>query len=212
MNILLLQDGSRRWSREHGLTYDEGYKQTVKRLSELYEWLYEQGITEIWTGICGLGNLKRPPEQVRSFLTRFLEAQDYTKLKLGFTVRGRLDALPDDFGERYKALPTPKGKDFTVHYSIGWTTDDELVQAFKYVREHPDMPLDIEHIRELCAVPEPIDLLIRAGKHQRLSSMFPWHSGYTTIYFANKLFPDFTVEDLAEAINLYKKDTQNYGL
>lgn len=212
MNILLLQDGSRRWAREHGLTYDEGYQRTVQRLSQLYEWLHAQGITEVWTVICGLGNLQRPPEQVHSFLSCFLEAQQYTDLKLGFTARGRLDALPDDFAARYKALPAPEGKDFTVHYSLGWTTDDEIVQAFKYVREHPTMPLDIDHIRELCAVPAKIDLLIRTGKHQRLSSMFPWHSGYATIYFADKLFPDFTVEDLAKAVEFYKTDKQNYGL
>jgi undecaprenyl diphosphate synthase len=212
MNILLLQDGSRRWAKERGKGFDEGYKVTVQKLAECFEWLHAHDFTEVWVPICGLNNLKRPAEQVTSFLSRFLEVQQYTKLPLSFTITGNLDALPSDFAKRYKALPSSKDKSFTVHYALAWSTDQEFLDIIQHFRDHPKEPITHEAALQQSAVSAPIDLIIRAGKVQRLSAMVPWHSPYAELYFVDKFFPDFTPDDLQAAISFYHTQEHRHGL
>ena len=59
-------------------------------------------------------------------------------------------------------------------------------------------------------LPDP-DLLIRTGGKKRLSNFLLWQLAYAEIYFIDKLWPDFKVEDYRRIINHFKKVKRNYG-
>ena len=56
-------------------------------------------------------------------------------------------------------------------------------------------------------LPNP-DILIRTGGHKRLSNFMLWQLAYAEIYFLDKLWPDFSSNDLKRLlinINLLKE-------
>ena len=58
--------------------------------------------------------------------------------------------------------------------------------------------------------PDP-DLVIRTSGEIRLSGFLPWQSVYSELLFVNKNWPDFTENDLDEAIIEYQKRTRKFG-
>lgn len=58
--------------------------------------------------------------------------------------------------------------------------------------------------------PDP-DLVIRTSGEIRLSGFLPWQSVYSELLFVNKNWPDFTENDLDEAIIEYQKEQGNLG-
>ena len=59
-------------------------------------------------------------------------------------------------------------------------------------------------------MPNP-DILIRTGGHKRLSNFMLWQLAYSELYFINKLWPDFTSNDLNKIVAKYKKIKRNFG-
>ena len=58
--------------------------------------------------------------------------------------------------------------------------------------------------------PDP-DLIIRTSGEMRLSNFLPWQSVYSEFLFVEKNWPDFTEQDLDNAIIEYQKRTRKFG-
>ena len=96
---------------------------------------------------------------------------------------------------------------------------NEIVNAVKQIAQKvQEGILKIEDISEEVvsenlytkAIPDP-DLLIRTSGEIRLSGFLPWQSVYSEFIFIEKLWPDFSSEDLDEAIEVYKKRNRKFG-
>lgn len=95
----------------------------------------------------------------------------------------------------------------------------EIVQAAKEiaraVKEGRMRPEDINETifeRYLCThgLPDP-DLLIRTSGEKRISNFLLWQLSYTEFYFTDKLWPDFTPQELEVAIADYQRRERRYG-
>jgi undecaprenyl diphosphate synthase len=53
--------------------------------------------------------------------------------------------------------------------------------------------------------------MIRTSGEQRLSNFLLWQCAYTEFVYTDTLWPDFDIEDLAEAITLYNKRERRFG-
>ena len=58
--------------------------------------------------------------------------------------------------------------------------------------------------------PDP-DLVIRTSGELRLSNFLPWQVVYSEFLFLDKNWPDFTEEDLDNAIIEYQRRTRKFG-
>ena len=56
-----------------------------------------------------------------------------------------------------------------------------------------------------------LDLVIRTGGDQRLSGFMPYQCVYSELLFLDKFFPDFSVEDLVEAIDNFGNRGRRFG-
>ena len=63
---------------------------------------------------------------------------------------------------------------------------------------------------ETTGIPDP-DLVIRTSGEQRISNFLLWQSAYTELLFTETKWPDFSVEDLEEAIKEYSRRERRYG-
>jgi undecaprenyl diphosphate synthase len=58
--------------------------------------------------------------------------------------------------------------------------------------------------------PDP-DMIIRTSGEMRLSNFLTWQSVYSEIFVANTLWPDFTKDDLHQALIQYKTRERRFG-
>ena len=109
------------------------------------------------------------------------------------------------------------GVTFNVAFNYGGR--DEIVKAVKKIAiDIKENNIDIENINEelisnnlyTSGMPDP-DLMIRTSGEIRTSNFLPWQLVYSEFYFTDKLWPDFTNEDLNEAIKIYNKRTRKFG-
>jgi len=61
-----------------------------------------------------------------------------------------------------------------------------------------------------AGIPEP-DLLIRTSGEQRVSNFLLWQMAYTEFLFLDVLWPDFSEEDFAQALQEYTGRERRYG-
>ena len=95
----------------------------------------------------------------------------------------------------------------------------ELTEAVKKIaKDVQDGKYNIEDINEETisnnlytkGIPDP-DLLIRTSGEMRTSNFLPWQLVYSEFLFINKNWPDFSEDDLDNAIIEYQKRTRKFG-
>ena len=69
---------------------------------------------------------------------------------------------------------------------------------------------DITSRTDTATQPDP-DLIIRPSGEYRLSNFLLWQSAYSELWFSDILWPDFSNEDLLQAIYDYQKRTRRFG-
>ena len=61
-----------------------------------------------------------------------------------------------------------------------------------------------------AGIPDP-ELIIRPSGELRLSNFLPWQSAYSEFYFTDVLWPDFSREELLNAIAAYQGRNRRFG-
>ena len=107
----------------------------------------------------------------------------------------------------------------TFNIALNYGGRDEIINAVKNIATQvKNNELEIESINEeiiannlyTAGQPDP-DLLIRTSGEIRLSNFLPWQLVYSEFLFIDKNWPDFTEEDLDNAIVEYQKRTRKFG-
>ena len=107
----------------------------------------------------------------------------------------------------------------TLNIAFNYGGRAEILKAVKDIcKKVKDNEIGIEEINEdifsqnlyTAFEPEP-DLLIRPGGEQRISNFLLWQSAYTEFLFLEKYWPDFTEQDLLEAIKVFERRNRKFG-
>ena len=53
--------------------------------------------------------------------------------------------------------------------------------------------------------------MIRTSRELRTSNFLPWQLTYTEFYFPDKHWPEFSEDDLVEAIKAYQRRNRRFG-
>ncbi len=61
-----------------------------------------------------------------------------------------------------------------------------------------------------AGIPDP-DILIRCGKEMRLSNFLLWQAAYAELFFSERLWPEFSPEDLREITDAYANRERRFG-
>ena len=57
----------------------------------------------------------------------------------------------------------------------------------------------------------PVDLMIRTGGDYRLSNFLLWQAAYAELYFTETLWPEFSVDELEQALAVFAKCERRFG-
>ena len=70
---------------------------------------------------------------------------------------------------------------------------------------------DIEARLDTRDIPSP-DLLIRTSGEMRVSNFLLWQIAYAELYFTEALWPDFSRNELMQALQAYSNRQRRFGL
>lgn len=222
-HIAIIMDGNRRWAKSHNMDAKAGHKEGAKTLERIVQYANEIGIPYITVYAFSTENWKRSEEEVgslmillKNYLDEFSKRVDTQNIKI--KVLGDINVLSGSLRKSIeKAIERTKnntGTTFNIAFNYGGRA--EIVRAVKQILENK--AIKVEDITEdlisnnlyTAGQPDP-DLLIRTSGEMRTSNFLPWQLVYSEFYFVNKNWPDFSEEDLLEAINEYQKRNRKFG-
>jgi undecaprenyl diphosphate synthase len=225
-HIAIIMDGNGRWASARGLPRPAGHKAGLAPVRLCIEECSRRGVEALTLFAFSSENWRRPAEEVGSLMGLFIEALDREIDELHQkSVRMRFIGERRNLGVRLQACiaaaeartAANTGLKLQVAMSYGGRWD--IVQAARKVardcasgRMLPE-ELSEESFAEglsLAALPET-DLLIRTGGEQRVSNFLLWDLAYAELYFSARLWPDFGVSDLEEALAYFAGRERRFG-
>lgn len=225
-HIAIIMDGNRRWAKARGKSASFGHKEGAKTLENIVRYANKIGLEYITVYAFSTENWKRAEEEVKALmmlLQSYLD--DYSKRadteNIRVKVLGDISALAPGMQKSINKCMerTKNNTGVTFNIALNYGGRDEIIKAIKQIaKEVKDGKIDIEDITEEMVSnnlytkdePDP-DLMIRTSGELRLSNFLPWQLVYSEFLFIDKNWPDFTEEDLDNAIIEYQKRTRKFG-
>ncbi len=225
-HIAIIMDGNRRWAKNNNLDVRLGHKKGAETLEKIVRYCNKIGIKYLTVYAFSTENWKRSKEEVgalmillQTYLDDFAKRADTENIKIKMI--GEKNNLSKTLVKGIdKAINRTKDNTgLTLNVAFNYGGRAEIVNAIKSISESvKNNELDINDINEELVsnslltkgMPDP-DLLIRTSGEIRTSNFLPWQLVYSEFYFTQKLWPDFTEEDLDEAIREYEKRNRKYG-
>ena len=225
-HIAIIMDGNRRWAKAQGKPASFGHKAGAKTLEKIVRYANKIGLEYITVYAFSTENWKRTEEEVKALMTLLQSyLDDYSKRadteNIRVKILGDISALAPGMQKSiYNCMERTKDNTgVTFNIALNYGGRDELLKAVKNIaQEVKEGKIDIQDISEEMisnnlytkGEPDP-DLLIRTSGELRLSNFLPWQLVYSEFLFIEKNWPDFTEEDLDNAIVEYEKRTRKFG-
>ena len=225
-HIAIIMDGNRRWARSKNLDVKFGHKEGAKTLEKIVRYANSIGIKYITVYAFSTENWKRSKEEVgalmlllQSYIDNFRKKADTENIKINILgSREELTkSLQKSIEETEEKTKNNTGIVFNIAFNYGGR--NEIVNAVKNIaKDIKENKIDIEDINEELIsnnlytknMPDP-DLLIRTSGEIRTSNFLPWQLVYSEFVFVSKNWPDFSEEDLLEAIEEYQRRNRKFG-
>ena len=225
-HIAIIMDGNRRWAKAQGKPASFGHKAGAKTLEKIVRYANKIGLEYITVYAFSTENWKRTEEEVKALMTLLQSyLDDYSKRadteNIRVKILGDISALAPGMQKSiYNCMERTKDNTgVTFNIALNYGGRDELLKAVRNIaQEVKERKIDIQDISEEMVSnnlytkgePDP-DLLIRTSGELRLSNFLPWQLVYSEFLFIEKNWPDFTEEDLDNAIVEYEKRTRKFG-
>ena len=148
---------------------------------------------------------------MRDFIKSDLDtfAENDVRLK----IIGDYKALSPDIVEMLEEsiARTSKNSRTTLAVALNYGSQDEMVRAARAAAAQGEISVSsIEANLDTAGLP-PLDLLIRTSGEQRLSNFMLWQAAYAEFWFTETLWPDFSKDELAAALNEFARRERRYG-
>ena len=225
-HLAVIMDGNGRWANQRGLPRQAGHRAGAEKLQDLCQMCGRHGIEYLTVYAFSTENWSRPEHEIHTLMELFVEffqRYDAELAREGIRVRfsGDLAGLP----LHIRAIIDRAERDsvqrdrMQLIVAINYGGRRELVQACRRLVDQVqagEMKMEaidetaIQQALYLPDVPDP-DLIIRPSGEQRLSNFLLWQSAYSELWFSTVLWPDFSEQDLLEALQAYQQRDRRFG-
>ena len=209
-HVAIIMDGNGRWAAMRGRPRGFGHVEGAKVLMRVVEWIGARGIPYLTVYAFSTENWKRPRDEVSGLMRLFAatlksKAAALVENRVRLRVIGRRGDLPKRL---LKAIDDVEratmGFDHQLIVCFSYGGRAEIVDAANQAIARGENVTEETFRRFLYApdVPDP-DLIIRTSGERRTSNFLLWESAYSEYHFTDKLWPDFSEEDLDAALADY---------
>lgn len=225
-HIAIIMDGNGRWAKGQGKMRIFGHQNGVGAVRAVSEACAELGVKNLTLYAFSTENWNRSQIEVEALMkllskTIFEELSTLNDNNIRLNAIGDLERLPKyNYDALMKTIEETKNNDrMTLTLCLSYSGRWEITEAAKKMAEKVKSgELNIEQIDEKCfssflytnGMPDP-ELLIRTSGEERISNFLLWQLAYSEFYFTDKLWPDFSKEDLYEAIVDYQGRERRFG-
>ncbi|MCK5775009.1 MAG: isoprenyl transferase [Bacteroidales bacterium] len=225
-HIAIIMDGNGRWAKKRGRLRIFGHENGVSAVRNTVEAAAEIGVEHLTLYAFSTENWNRPKREVdalMSLLVKSLNKETATlnKNNIKLNAIGDIKSLqPNTYKELLKAIEKTKNNNrTTLHLALSYSSRSEITNMVSEIADKVQKgELSVNAINEEMIsnhlttknIPDP-DLLIRTSGEQRISNFLLWQIAYSELYFSPKLWPDFSKEDLFEAIVEYQGRERRFG-
>lgn len=225
-HVAIIMDGNRRWAKKRFFSTALGHSKGVDALMESVKAAKELGIKVLTVYGFSTENWKRSKLEVKILLEIFEQALlKHTEPMVQNGVRlhsiGDVSPFPSRFIDKLE-----ESKERTSHcdgidlvLALNYGGRDELrravssiaddLEAGKLKKNQIDEEL-ISSYLDTAKWNDP-DLLIRTSGENRVSNFLLWQLSYSELYVTNQLWPDFSPENLLDAVLEYQNRERRLG-
>lgn len=225
-HLAIVMDGNRRWAKKRFLPATAGHWKGAETLLKIIDAASAFGIKVLTLYSFSTENWNRTPEEISvlmSLLCSFLKREKSRMIQEGVKLDtiGDLTPFPDEVKEilAETKLATSHCEKIELVLALNYGSRDEIRRATFAVAE--DLARGIltkENFTEKSfagyldtAKWKDPDLMIRTSGEARLSNFLLWQLSYTEIYITKTLWPDFSENDLLEALIDYQRRDRRLG-
>lgn len=225
-HIAIIMDGNRTWARNKGMDPKLGHKEGAKVLENIVRFANQIGIKHLTVYAFSTENWNRTKEEVgalmmllQAYLDDFGKRADTENIKV--KILGDKTALSVGLQKSIEKTieRTKNNTGIVFNVALNYGGRAEIIKAVKEIAlEVKNGETLIEDISEEMisnhlyteGQTDP-DLVIRTSGQIRTSGFLTWQTIYSEFVFMEKTWPDFTKEDLLEAIKEYQNRTIRKG-
>lgn len=221
-HVAIIMDGNGRWAQNKGLPRRKGHREGVNTLKKISKAAEKMGINFLTVYAFSTENWKRPDTEVNFLFNLFEntiknELDELKENNVHINVIGRKKSLPSNLVKQIEYLEnkTAKEDDLVLNIAFNYGGRAEIVDTTKKLIDKKIKSDDINEIKfssnlYLSNMPD-VELLIRTGGEKRLSNFLLWELAYAELYFTDVFWPDFTEEDLREALEEFNQRNRRFG-
>ena len=226
VHIGIIMDGNGRWAKKRGLPRQAGHVTGAKVFRTITKHCEKRGIQYLTVYAFSTENWKRPQAEVdgimnllRDYLKESLS--DFKQENIRTRFIGELSALAPDIQELMAEAQreTAHKTGMTLNIAVNYGGRAEILHAVKrLVKDVQSGKIRAEEIDEeqlsdrlyTAGQPDP-DLILRPSGESRLSNFMVWQSAYAEYVMNDVLWPDFTTDDLDEALLEFARRNRRFG-
>lgn len=219
-HVGIIMDGNGRWAKNRGKKRSDGHKQGVKILDYIVKEFFQAGVNALSLFAFSTENFNRPKEEVDNLMDLLQKGVKKfggiaLKNKVRLKISGDLSLLPTELQavcnkevENTKQFDSP-----VLNICIGYSGQSELCNAFNRMMEAGEKNADKITVEKYLYTNDmpPLDLVIRTGGERRISNFMLWQAAYAELYFTDVLWPDFSKEDIYDALDWFAKRSRRFG-
>ena len=223
-HIAIIMDGNGRWATERGKKRSYGHQAGVDAVRRITAECTRLGVKFLTLYTFSTENWNRPEDEIAALMGLVLDSledETFMKNNVRFRVVGDIDRLSEKVQEklRYTENLTKDNSNMTMVVALSYSSRWEITNAAKRIAQSvKDGKLDINDITEDVLndnlvtnfMPDP-ELLIRTGGELRISNYLLWQIAYSELYFCDTYWPDFSEQDLHNAIFDYQQRQRRFG-
>ncbi|MGQ9858211.1 MAG: isoprenyl transferase [Thermodesulfobacteriota bacterium] len=225
-HLAIIMDGNGRWAQRRSLPRIEGHRKGAEAVRAIVRACRRWGIEVLTLYAFSQENWQRPAEEIEALmdlLVQFLRSERQEMLDNG--IRLQVIGRPQDLTQEIQRLlqetieATAANRDMVLNLALSYSGRSEILRAIeRYLMDYRGPGKRSAELTEekfstyldTSGLPEP-DLLIRTSGERRISNFLLWQLAYTEIFFTETLWPDFTEEELLEALRDYERRERRFG-
>ena len=219
-------DGNGRWAEQRGEARAAGHRAGSRAVRKIVRLARRIGIKALTLYAFSFQNWARPDDEVEALMTllhEYLLSERREIIDNGICLAavGELDQLPAEVRGVLHSLcddSVDNGR-MTLTLALSYGGQEEIATAARELAEAAvagtidpaqiNAELMSQHIpSQRLGAP---DLIVRTGGERRLSNFLLFGSAYAELFFSDRLWPDFSEEDLFGAISCYQGRQRRFG-
>nr|WP_200814919.1 isoprenyl transferase [Scatolibacter rhodanostii] len=223
-HIAIIMDGNGRWAKKRNLPRSSGHTAGAANFKTITRYAASIGVKYLTMYAFSTENWKRPQDEIGALMKLFQQylreaLDDFLEENIKVRFIGDVSVFPKELKKLIREVEevSENRTGMVLNLAMNYGGRKEILRAFENIREDLQENKIQEVTEETVAEylytngqPDP-DLIIRPSGEQRLSNFLLWQSAYSEFVYFDILWPDFTPENLMQAIDIYSSRQRRFG-